>query len=841
MALPHVGPRTIPLLGRLRQVLESGRVAGRFASLQDLMVLVRQLLLMRGDRGLDARLNVPRKQGWPDEATWKSFGFRITRTGTRLILEAKAWRPDWLGASIGQDGDVFHYEHKAQLVRCDARLPMDPFLREATGFDCYICPGQREAILSALFMPAGDTLIVNLPTGSGKSLVAQAPELIRGPDAGLTLVVVPTNALAIDLERRTRELLLTRDSDQNAHELSWIGTRSEDSHKSIKQRIRSGSQGILFASPEAVCGALLNSLYLAAERGLLAYLVVDEAHLIAQWGDDFRPAFQQLSGVRRGLLEACSGERFRTLLLSATFSRQVIETLKILFGTCNDFNMVSAVHLRPEPRYLSYRCRDADEKKKLLYELVRYVPRPFIFYTTRRKDAKEWFRRLQEAGFLRIACVHGETPNGERELVIRDWVKDRLEGVVATSAFGVGMDKSDVRAVIHAAVPETLDRFYQEVGRGGRDGRGSLSITVFDNRDIEIARKMSAPTLIGDERGYERWKTLYHEAEWDPQAPDLRTVDLRKLPGGLTQESDYNRDWNMRTLILLARAGLIELQSSRPLRLERIHGEKESVFRERTKAIQEAYFSRIPVRSLDPKLMDRNHFEHEVGVERDRGMESANRAFDQMLGALTGEKEMAEVLVQLFASDSVVVSRACRGCPKSNGVPHDDSGVYQIPPGIGISRLAPYDYHAWRHRFGDMDASLVVVLCHEDRLTKSLFEALRAAVATFGVQELALQPWLQQSQPEFSELHKWTNDRVVVFRDLDDIHAAPGMLPLARATTLLPWGDRPFPDELLLLDRPLHLVFAPFDLQDSRHPGRQYRDTASHCLELKEFLRRATK
>lgn len=839
-ALPKTGAATSPLLGRLRQIIEAARTNSAFASPPDLMVLIRQLLLSRGGDGLRERLNVPRDQGWPGEAAWETFGFQVTKTGTRYLLEAKPWRPDWLGTVTDQEADQFEYEHQARIARCDARLPIDPFLREVIGFDHYVCPGQREALLSALFMPAGNSLIVNLPTGSGKSLVAQAPLLVRGPGAGLTLFVVPTNALALDLERRTRELLVTRDANSEPHELAWIGGRADGSHDAIKQRIRSGSQGILFASPETVCGSLLNSLYIAAEKGLIAYLVLDEAHLIAQWGDAFRPAFQQLSGVRRGLIDACPGEGFRTLLLSATFSLQVVETLKALFGPSEQLHMVSAVHLRPEPRYLSYRCSGLDDKEARVEALLRHVPRPFIFYTTKRQDAKDWFKRLRQAGFRRIACIHGETPNNERERIIQNWVEDRLDGVVATSAFGVGMDKSDVRTVIHAALPETLDRFYQEVGRGGRDGGASLSITLFDNRDIGIARGMSTPTLIGDEKGFERWSTLYREAERDPQDPNVRLVDLRKRPSGRTQESDYNRDWNMRTLILLARAGLIQLESARPLQIERVEGEDEAAFKARTEAEHEAYFARIPVRSLDPRLMNQPHFECQVDAERQRGRKSATRAFDRMLKALSGQQEMAEVLVELFASDNVVVSPACRGCPASGGASHDGGNLYQIPPGIGISRLAPHDNQGWRHRFGDLDPSMVVVFCPDGTPNKALLEAVRAAVASFGVRELAMQPSLRQSQPAFSELHRWTDDRVLVLRDLDEIPAAPDTLPLARATVLMPWDDQPFPDDLLLLERPLHLIFVPANLRDAQHPLRLYRDTSTNCIELKEFLRRAT-
>lgn len=839
VALSPTGASTSPLLDRILQILEPARTTGAFTSLPDLMVLLRQLLLSRGGEGLIARLAVPRHHGWPSEDLWETFGFQVTRTATRFVLEVSTWHPNWLGGTTNQTDDVFQSEHQAKQVRNDASLPMDPFLRGVTGFEYYVCPGQREAVLSALFMRPGDSLIVNLPTGSGKSLVAQAPVLIGGPSAGLTLVVVPTIALALDLERRTRELLSQKEGVQNLQELAWIGGRIDVDREVIKQRIRSGSQGILFVSPEAVCGPLLSSLYIAAEKGLIAYFVVDEAHLIAQWGDAFRPAFQQLAGVRRGLLAVCPGARFRTLLLSATFSQQITETLKALFGPTQNIHMVSAVHLRPEPRYFSYRCAESDDKRARIDELILHIPRPFILYTTKRKDAKDWFQRLYAAGFRRIACVHGETPNEERERIIRDWIGDRVDGVVATSAFGVGMDKPDVRTVIHAALPETLDRFYQEVGRGGRDGRACLSITVFDTRDISIARGMTTPTLIGDDKGFERWSTLYREAERDPHDTDVRLVDLRKRPGHQSQENEYNRDWNMRTLILLARAGLIQLESKRPLQIGRGAEESEAAFKARAEAEKESYFAHIPVRSLDARLMNQSHFEHQAGAVRQRGTEAASRAFDQMLKALSGQQEMAEVLVELLASDDVVVSPACRGCPASAGI-HEGADVYQIPPGIGISKLVPYNFQNWRHRFGDLDPSMVVVLFPDDTTDKTVLKAIQAAVASFGVQEVALHPTLKQSPTAFSELHRWASDRILVLRDLYETPAAPDTLPLPRATLIMPWGDDPLPDDLLLLDRPLHLVFAPASIRDAQHPLRLYRDTATNCIELQEFLRKAT-
>lgn len=844
-ALPPTGGIASPLLGRLRQILEGARMRGAPESPPDLMVLVRQLLIARSTENRVERLSVPRGHGWPSAEAWRGFGFDVTPAPERLLLEPRPWRPDWLGGLTEGHSDIFEPEHQARVARAEARVPMDPFLREVTGFADYVCPGQREALLSALFMPAGSTLIVNLPTGAGKSLVAQAPLLVRGPDAGLTLFVVPTNALALDLERRTQALLHARDPRREPFDLAWIGGRPQASRDSIHRRVRAGGQGILFASPEAVCGALLPALYQAAERDALSHLVVDEAHLIAQWGDAFRPAFQQLAGVRRGLLASCPGNGLRTLLLSATFSRPVVETLEALFGPPEQLQFVSAVHLRPEPRYISRRVSGREDKRERLLELLRYVPRPFILYSTTRQDARDWYRELRAAGYARIACFHGETPDAERERVISDWVNDQLDGVVATSAFGVGMDKADVRTVIHAALPETLDRFYQEVGRGGRDGRASLSITLFDTRDERIARRMTTPTLIGDDRGFARWSTLYRQSETDPSDPDLHLLDLRRVPSGLTQQTDYNRDWNMRTLILLARAGLIRLESVRPPAPQPTTDGPGAVVPETADNPWEDYFAQIPVRSLDPRLMDQAHFEHRIGSERQRGAAAAERAFAQMLDALDGRQEMADVLANLFSSDApgrtVLVSPACRGCPASGGAPHPDSVLYQIPPGIGIERIATHDNATWRQRFPGLDPALVVLCPSSGWPDGSVLTAVTAAVALFGVSEVAAARALWEGEPALAHLHRSARGRILVRRDLEDDLPGPHTLPLARATLLLPWDARPLPDEIFLLDRPLHIVLAPHDIADARHPLRRWRDTATNCIELNDFLRRATR
>lgn len=147
--------------------------------------------------------------------------------------------------------------------------------------------------------------------------------------------------------------------------------------------------------------------------------------------------------------------------------------------------------------------------EKRLLEAVYHLPHPLIIYGTKVKDVENWKRELTRAGFKRCDLMTGKSTTQQREQLIEKWREGKIDIVVATSAFGLGIDQSDVRAVIHVCIPETIDRFYQEVGRGGRDGKACMSLTLYTTEDFNVARGLNEKSTITIERGLQRWESMF--------------------------------------------------------------------------------------------------------------------------------------------------------------------------------------------------------------------------------------------------------------------------------------------------------------------------------------------
>jgi len=816
---------------RIRQILQTE--AGPGTNQADLMALLAHVLRRQSARaGVKAQLTAPAIEGWPKRQDWRAYGVLAhSEANGRMIIEAESWRPAWLEEV---DHPVFADVFAETELRVEKSRGIDPFVGQATGFGAYVSAGQREAVRAALLMPEGETLIVSLPTGSGKSLVAQVPVLARGLEGPVTVCVVPTTALVLDQARQMSRLMQARWPGRKVPPLAWHADLSEEERSAIKSALRSGQQGILYCSPESMTRALLPALYDAARSGLIGYLVVDEAHLVSHWGDGFRPAFQLLAGVRRGLLDEAPAPGFRTVLMSATLTPEAVQTLDSLFGP--KVQMVASVHLRPEIQYWIHKENDDAAKERKVLEIVRHAPRPFILYVTKRQDASLWLRTLQREGFRRVAQFDGETSDYDRRRIIQAWASNEIDGIVATSAFGVGIDKADVRTIVHAAVPETLDRFYQEVGRGGRDGRASASFLIYSDRDKATADRMAAPALISDELGFERWSAMFQRAEPISGLGSRLRLDLDVVPPRLDRQTDYNEAWNMRTIIMMARAHVLSLRSAAPQVPARRENEDEYDFDARQEDYWERYFRQVEVAVLEANHADAKGFEALIGVERARAVRASTIGGALLHELLGGASEVATLLERLYRNHepgrTLVVAKACGGCPAERR--HSELKPQWTEPAVStITRVKAPALEAWREAFAYLAPFNQVIVPLPDAIEdKVVIACLRALVSLYGVREVALRQEAGAVRAAVASLHAQTEDGLLLVQTLEEEGAVRPSYQLARASLIGP----EWPAHLFELSRPLHVIFAPRSTPDPTHPNRRLAETGQNTLSVEQLL-----
>lgn len=560
-----------PAFDRLRRAWVDDRT-----STLELAVLLRQALRNESVRqGAGASFALSSASPLQSFERWDEVGLLAEDLPDGVLVSAKPWVPAW-GNPAGEPFDTLAVSEARRPSAETSACAGDPFL-ETLRHATYQSVGQRAAVRSALTTPRGATLAVALATGEGKSLIFQLAAKLgfagdQAGEGGLVLVVVPTVALAIDHENAAIEKGLE----------GPIAYRSGSSENNLAliAHIDADALPLCVASPEAVCGPLRRSLTAAAARGRLRALVIDEAHLVDSWGTGFRTEFQTLSGLRHQWVQAApDGMAARTLLLSATLTPVCLVLLRTLFSGPGPFQTLSALRLRGEPDYRSVTCATAAEREDRVLEAIRHAPRPAILYATRVVDAKDWAEKLRNDGFSRLELVHGETGAAERDRILTAWRAGAVDLVVATSAFGLGIDYPHVRTILHACVPESLDRYYQEVGRGGRDGRFSLALALHTPQDLAVARRISEALVISIRRGRQRWSAMYQQ-RIPTETPDTYIVPLDVAPSSEPEDIDMrgerNSDWNARVLTLMARAGLVRLLGEPASAVERV-GRHETV------------------------------------------------------------------------------------------------------------------------------------------------------------------------------------------------------------------------------------------------------------------------
>ncbi|MCM1077626.1 MAG: RecQ family ATP-dependent DNA helicase [Bacteroides sp.] len=337
-------------------------------------------------------------------------------------------------------------------------------LKKYWGYDAFR-PLQREIIDSVL--EGHDTLGL-LPTGGGKSITFQVPALLL---PGLTIVVTPLISLMKDQVDNLRE------RDIRAVYFHSGLTRREA--ELGLTRCRLGKVKLAYVSPER----LQNDNFIAELRAMtVSLIVVDEAHCISQWGYDFRPSYLKVAALREIV-----GENVPVLALTASATPEV--TADIMRCLRFDSERVFARSFTREN--LSYIVRYADFKEETLLRVLRATVGCAIVYVRSRRRCREIAQLLVREG-ISADYYHAGLDPEEKELRQNAWKNDEVRVMVATNAFGMGIDKPDVRTVIHHDLPSSLEEYYQEAGRAGRDGRESFAVVIASTRDkATLSRRLS--------------------------------------------------------------------------------------------------------------------------------------------------------------------------------------------------------------------------------------------------------------------------------------------------------------------------------------------------------------
>ena len=323
-------------------------------------------------------------------------------------------------------------------------------------------PGQEELVRAVL---AGRDALGILPTGGGKSVCYQIPALALG---GLTLVITPLVSLMEDQVRRACEAGLRA---------AFMGSVQEAAERrTITEAARTGSLDVLFVAPERIGLTAFRRLVAECDVRLLA---VDEAHCISQWGHDFRPSYREIGRLRTWV-------RCPVLALTATATPMVQDDVRTNLGMIDPEIVVQSFD-RPNLAWRVERVGSGENRMRRLHRVIRRHPGTVIVYAATRRAVEEVRDALARLG-QRTEAYHAGLSGETRTRVLHGFLANDCRIVVATNAFGMGIDKPDVRLVVHVQLPTTLEAYYQEAGRAGRDGEQATCLAFYHREDRQVGQ-----------------------------------------------------------------------------------------------------------------------------------------------------------------------------------------------------------------------------------------------------------------------------------------------------------------------------------------------------------------
>lgn len=744
------------------------------------------------------------------------FIIRPTQSGHRISID-KDFSFDWISS-----WDKFKNFYEATLKgtssqdfypNLDYNKPQSDYpVKYFTGYDNYNNEAQKTAIRSMFQMNEGDTLLVTLPTGAGKSLLFHLSTLINMEPGSMTLVIVPTISLADDHERSFKDLLGIRYPGQfDNMAFAYSGNLNPDEKKAIKYRIINGEQTILFTSPESILSSLLFSINIANKNGFVKYIFIDEAHIITDWGSNFRPDFQFLVPFISYLKqEMKKSHPFKTVLMTATLTPSCEDALKSLFG--ENCQTINGSDLRKELVFWKNKCGNITEKDSRLFELLKFLPRPILIYDTRRENVENLVRKLSEKGYKRCCAYHGGTDGNARKEVLDSWHKNELDIIVANSAFGLGVSKGNVRSVIHFCVPESLDRFYQEVGRSGRDGNLAISYMLFSDYDISKAKRLNIPKLITKERAEERWNAMWNQK--DPLDDGSFKLHLGDFPLDIYEDSDTNQLWNKRTLILMNRAQMINLEFRMP-ELDVVGDTEDKV----PKFVSDAYVRDVGFHGL-PDHWDR--FE----VQRQMEVNAAIQQFSALKELITGTRHYGEGFGDLYNIRKNYQS--CVSCPNCRTTQRlNRNARNQIKPQPIRSNLHinPNEYYFLptmdylRSNFGTM--------------RRNFLNTLHYLIRSNDIREI----FLTSDLLTFEEIYDYLNTGGIDFLITRDSSESESYIHDIKCNRLSIVSDQLSFNRVINVSRPKHIILFPNDMTIPLNPNILFTQANQNCKDFREFFK----
>ncbi len=338
---------------------------------------------------------------------------------------------------------------------------------------------QQEDIINAVLQ--GNDVLALLPTGGGKSLCYQVPALAKD---GLCLVISPLIALMKDQVDHLRRKNITA-----------FSLHSGLSFYEVKQTLKAASESnckFLYVSPERLQTTVFKEWISSLDISLIA---VDEAHCISQWGYDFRPPYLKIAELR----ERLPGIPILALTASATPDVQQDICDKLLFKKANIFRQSFA---KPN---LSFSAFQLPSKYNKLKEILQNVPGSALVYCKNRRRTKDIAGLLQADGIV-ASFYHAGLTAEQRTQRQQEWIENKTRVMVCTNAFGMGIDKPDVRTVVHMDVPESQENYYQEAGRAGRDGKKAYAVLLYSHlelEDMKLLPEAKFPVMFDIRRVYQ--------------------------------------------------------------------------------------------------------------------------------------------------------------------------------------------------------------------------------------------------------------------------------------------------------------------------------------------------